>query len=1815
MRLKIKRLWSVLMSVALVFTMLAGIMPGARAADGGEITSFAALPDGVRWQRTSSPDLPDTLAATVDGADTEVSVTWQADHTYDASSMASGLYVFTAHPDSPYTVAEDITFPLITVYVPAGVPQGRMLLTNEGSSSVSLSIQTAAQLSELAGLVNAGKLESLVTGSSTGSVTASLANDIDLSEYGGGYNSGKGWIPIGTDSSAPFKGAFDGGGHTITGLYINDSSLNYCGMFGDLTGSVKNLALEGVQVSGKAETGGVVGQIGLNGRVENCYVTGRVSGAGTFVGGVAGMANGTVQNCYSAAAVGSTSQYVGGVVGAVMSAAVEYCYSTGTVVSSGNNVGGVAGSSNMATVQNCAALNPSVSGGGSVGRVIGGNGGTLSDNYAFSGMTGGGSSNTASGADGADIYALSIEAATFWTNAGNWAGSAWDNTVWTLSDNALPILAGFSGSQDNSIPPYMLAAAIQNPFAGGDGSSGTPYQIKTAAQLAELAALVNADTGNYASASYELIADIDLSSYGSGYNGGKGWRPIGYANATDIKPFKGTFNGLNHTITGLYINDTTALDYVGFFGSINGGTVKNLTLSGVNITGDMAGGVAGGCIGTLQNCVVTGAVNGESEAGGIAGMFSKYDVVGTMQSCAVTAAVSGVNAGGVVGYQDDGTIENCYATGAITCTSTVDNMIGGIVGSQNKGTVQYCYATGTVSGADIYVGGVVGKQDAGTVQYCAALNPSVSGLSSVGRVAGDSNGTLAGNVAYSGMTVTANGAIQPSTDSATGKDGTDTSGGSICATGFFQTLFGGSNTDWTYATGKAPILGGIQANLQDNTLPSYILLAAGKSPFAGGDGSSTPYQISTAAQLAELAALVNAGTAPYPSASYVLTADIDLSGYGSGYDGGRGWTPIGITDIYSFKGSFDGGGYTVTGLYINNSRAYTGLFGYTTGSVENLELTGAQISGGSNTGGVAGVINSTGTVENCCVTGTVSGKICTGGVAGGVAGTVKNCYAACTITSEGGMYGGGVAGDSNGTVENCYATGTVGGDGNIGGIIGDVVDGTMKNCVALNSSVSGSSCGRITGKKDSGTMANNYAFSGMTVNGVLKGSGSGDSKDGLATAAPSVLTAVFWTTASNWSESAWNGTVWTIADGVLPTLKNFSGTQSGMPGLYLTPRTLANTTVSLSESSYTYDGTAHTPGVTVTFGGTPLTQNTDYTYAVTSTDGGGTSAGTTAGTVTITVTGMGGYTGMQTATYAIAKTPLTVTAATVSDKAHDGTTAATVTSVTFGGLISGESLTEGTDYTVSGSFSDANVGTGKTVSVTVTLLNTAKAGNYAAPSVYSATASITDASAPSITTTALPGGTVGTSYGQTLAASGTTPITWSLDTGSSLPDGLSLNTSTGVISGTPTTSGNFTFTVKAENSVGSDTKQLAVEIQAASTGGGSSDSAANTATLTASDGTSGSISVTISGGSVTGMLSAGNASTLAGGGSLTLTMPAVTGAASYGVKLPASGLSGSAGGTLTISTGLGNLSIPSNMLSSISGASGKTAQVTIIQGNTSALSSDVKALIGDRPVIQLSLSLNGIQTEWSNPAAPVTVSIPYIPTAEELKNPNSIVVWYIDGSGRAVCISSGHYDASTGKVTFTTTHFSQYAVGYNNISFTDVSGWYKDYVNYLAARKIINGTGNGCFSPDANITRAEFVTILANLSGNDLSGCTSFAFSDVSTTDWYFKAVQWAYEKGVATGSNGNFDPNANITREQMAVMFYNYAKYAGANVSNVEGMSVREFSDYKSISNWALEPIQWAINNKIISGNGDGSFAPQRGATRAEAAKMIVVLLQGMAK
>ena len=180
--------------------------------------------------------------------------------------------------------------------------------------------------------------------------------------------------------------------------------------------------------------------------------------------------------------------------------------------------------------------------------------------------------------------------------------------------------------------------------------------------------------------------------------------------------------------------------------------------------------------------------------------------------------------------------------------------------------------------------------------------------------------------------------------------------------------------------------------------------------------SNGSYTVYNADGLMNVAELVNGGKTDI---NITLDKNIDLTG--------KGWTPIGTNFDNSYKGTFDGGGHTITGLTVTTNDQFVGLFGYLNraGTVKNVVMEGIQITSNhmsGSTGGVAGF--SWGTIENCSVSGSVSGTKCVGGVVGAQkAGSITGCSSSATV--KGTVCVGGVAGEKWGTMTACYTTGNV----------------------------------------------------------------------------------------------------------------------------------------------------------------------------------------------------------------------------------------------------------------------------------------------------------------------------------------------------------------------------------------------------------------------------------------------------------------------------------------------------------------------------------------------------------------------------------------------------------------------------------------------------------------------------------------------------------------------------------------------------------------------------------------------------------------------
>ena len=265
---------------------------------------------------------------------------------------------------------------------------------------------------------------------------------------------------------------------------------------------------------------------------------------------------------------------------------------------------------------------------------------------------------------------------------------------------------------------YTVSLAAAKDLGYTIESNGS-YTVTSADGLMNIAELVN---GGKCDINITLDTDIDLT--------GKEWTPIGtgYSNK-----YTGTFDGGGHTITGLTV--TTYDKYAGLFGWLNSaGTVKNVVMEGVQITNNHSSGFAGGVVGnswgTIENCSVSGSVNGEVYVGGVVGKQTS----GSMTGCSSSATMKGtVNVGGVAG-ESWGSMTACYATGNVTLEIYPGKDIsgGGVVGFKGGNSVLACYATGNVnskgsSTGNVHIGGLFGYKYA-TAIACYWKNNKEQGI-------------------------------------------------------------------------------------------------------------------------------------------------------------------------------------------------------------------------------------------------------------------------------------------------------------------------------------------------------------------------------------------------------------------------------------------------------------------------------------------------------------------------------------------------------------------------------------------------------------------------------------------------------------------------------------------------------------------------------------------------------------------------------------------------------------------------------------------------------------------------------------------------------------------------------------------------------------------------------------------------------------------------------------------------------------------------------------------------------------------------------
>lgn len=176
-----------------------------------------------------------------------------------------------------------------------------------------------------------------------------------------------------------------------------------------------------------------------------------------------------------------------------------------------------------------------------------------------------------------------------------------------------------------------------------------------------------------------------------------------------------------------------------------------------------------------------------------------------------------------------------------------------------------------------------------------------------------------------------------------------------------------------------------------------------------------------------------------------------------------------------------------------------------------------------------------------------------------------------------------------------------------------------------------------------------------------------------------------------------------------------------------------------------------------------------------------------------------------------------------------------------------------------------------------------------------------------------------------------------------------------------------------------------------------------------------------------------------------------------------------------------------------------------------------------------------------------------------------------------------------------------HTISYNDV---DAGDWFAEAVNYVTLTGRMNGTGEG-FSPNNNLTRAQMATVLYRMAGEP-EGTIENPFSDVADGQWYTDAVVWAAETGITLGTSADtFNPNDDVTREEMATFLYRFAEYESLDPIEVTG-DLSAFPDADEVAGFATEAMTWAVGQKIIAGV-DGNLAPDGTATRAQVATVLM--------
>lgn len=799
------------------------------------------------------------------------------------------------------------------------------------------------------------------------------------------------WTMIGRTSTTPFKGTFDGNGYTIKGIYMNvsDSSTG-AGLFGETIDAViKNFALSNstfISGTSTAALGSVVGK--GDGTFVNLYCDDSVfvdTTASTTVGGIIGsITKGigtkattkcTIENCWfdgkiSQDVSSGSHVNVGGIVGLQQygnnsndnKLTINNCLYTGEMnttatftasknLRAGGIVGGKSGYSDaIFDMSNCLSdgtmtlSKTSTTGGILAGALFGGvasqsdGGENYSNVYAttdcYENALGVYPTNK-SASNHKDMTITVDTAANLYDQEANLEYTY----LWESSPSETPRLRYYQGTVPVNCEWYVESI----------GDSADPYLIRTADDLDGVATMTNSGT-SFEGETLKLANDIAYNEGTESYttveqwetakSGLNEWTPIGTATNYNKyeNAFAGTFDGNEKTISGIYIADGSM---IGLFGVTTSDTViKNLAVTDSYITGsgDYVGTIIGKGAGQLTNVYSDALINSTgTQIGGVVGrsqVSKASDTTLNMTGCWFDGTIVINNngqmlSGGMIGYSTHGTIslDNCIYSGTINCTSTTTSnlnlRVGGYVGMINSTDNVNSFA-------------ISNSLSAGEITATSTNGKTLSQIGSiVGNVGGSLNTTTGADtrlsMQISNVYTTLEGYSKAIGNGLTAGEGIisiekeSTWGVTPCS---FQGL-DFTNT-WVPRKDKAPGLKSFATNDYKNV--DYVVADRSWADNTDGGTEENPYIIADAADLLGLSMLALEGNKFDGKTIKVAdgVTEIDLN---EGWTAGSGaaeifWNPVGNA-TYNFKGTFNGNGATIKGVYNNSDcTTYVGLFGY-----------------------------------------------------------------------------------------------------------------------------------------------------------------------------------------------------------------------------------------------------------------------------------------------------------------------------------------------------------------------------------------------------------------------------------------------------------------------------------------------------------------------------------------------------------------------------------------------------------------------------------------------------------------------------------------------------------------------------------------------------------------------------------------------------------------------------------------------------------------------------------------------------------------------